>query len=137
MIEKIVTMRIVRLEESEEGTFGNLIINGKIFCTTLEPADRLNESNKSSIPEGQYICERFDSPKYGDTFEIKDVPGRFYILFHPGNFAFDTMGCVLLGEKIAKLREERAIANSGNTFKKFLEFLEGENKFHLTINKFY
>jgi hypothetical protein len=137
MIEKIVTMRIVRLEESEEGTFGNLIINGKIFCTTLEPPDMLNEINKSSIPEGQYICERVDSPKYGNTFEIKDVPGRSDVLWHPGNFVFDTMGCVLLGEKISKLREERAIANSGNTFKKFLEFLEGENKFHLTIIRCY
>lgn len=137
MIEKIVTMRIVRIEESEEGTFGNLIINGKIFCMTLEPPDKQNQSNKSSIPEGQYICERIDSPRYGNTFEIKDVPGRTSILFHPGNFVFDTIGCVLLGEKIAKLREERAIANSGNTFNKFLEFLEGENKFHLTIIRCY
>jgi hypothetical protein len=40
------------------------------------------------------------SPRFGmNVPHILDVPGRDYILIHPGNFPEDTEGCVLVGKE--------------------------------------
>jgi hypothetical protein len=109
-------VEIIRLEESEQGTIGVLKLDKEVFCWTFEPADRLNKPNESCIPIQQYICRRVRSPKFGETFMINDVPGRTNVLFHKGNTADDTLGCVLLGQTIGKLKGNRAILNSGKTF---------------------
>lgn len=133
-------VELVRLEESYEyGTFGVLVINKEVFCVTLEPADNLNQQQISSIPCQQYICERVVSPNFGNTFEVKNVPGRSNVLFHAGNFISNTKGCILLAQYFGKIKEKdvmkRAVVNSGNTFKSFMELMKGYDKFHLTIKE--
>jgi hypothetical protein len=86
----------------------------------------------SSIPAQQYICRPYKSPTHGKTFQVRNVPGRDHILFHAGNLAKHTEGCILLGEHFGKLKGDRAILNSGATFKAFLAEV-GERPFHLTI----
>lgn len=130
-------IELIRLEEGEQGTLGILKINKEVFCYTLEPTDKLNKPNESCIPAQQYICQRIDSPKFGDTFEIRNVPGRSHVLFHAGNTQDDTLGCVLLGQTVGKLKENRAVLNSGNTFRAFLAVLGNEDKFHLTVKEEY
>ena len=64
-------VELIRLEENfDYGTFGALRINKEVFCVTLEPADLLNKQNVSSIPAQQYLCERYSSTKYPNTFQI-------------------------------------------------------------------
>jgi len=127
-------LKIVRVETHPEfGTFGVMTFNGAAFCVTLEPYSRDNASNVSCIPTGQYICKRYSSPRYPDTFEITGIQGRSYVLFHSGNVDEHTAGCVLLAAEYGKLGNDRAVLNSGNTFKKFLENLDGVNEFKLTI----
>lgn len=126
-------LKIVRVEESEDGTFGALLIDGHAFCVTLEPPDRENQRNISNIPPGKYICQRINSSKYGETFEVTNVPGRSHILFHAGNFAKDTKGCILLARKFGTLRGERAVLNSGKTFKEFLLKMKSINVCKLEI----
>ena len=133
----IPTVRIMRVEESEWGTFGTMTICGQAFCNTLEPPDRQNEKNISNIPPGQYTCRQINSPKFGTTFEVKNVPGRSHILFHSGNFVKSTMGCVLLGASFGQLGAKRAILNSGRTFKKFLDIMHGTEIFNLVISEVY
>lgn len=130
-------LEIIRLEETTEGTFGVLKIDKRVFCVTLEPEDKLNKSNESSIPAQQYMCQRATSPSHGETFRVKDVPERYGILFHKGNTETDTAGCILLGQYTDKLRGNRAIKNSGDTFKAFMLELEGEGFVHLTIQEAY
>ena len=134
-------VRIIRLEEHDPfGTFGQLLINGQVFCATLELPDRLNRPSMSSIPAQQYFCLRISSHTFGVTFEVTKVPGRSSILFHPGNTANDTKGCILLGQFIGKLRgdkDTRAVLNSGNTFKCFMEIMKDHVGFHLTIKEHY
>lgn len=131
-------LEIIRLEETEEwGTFGVLRIQKEVFCVTLEPADRLNRVNVSSIPAQQYLIERHQSPTFGETFRVKDVPGRSAILFHPGNVQGNTEGCILLGQYFGKLKENRAVLNSGASFKAFMEALSGHDVAHLTIKETY
>lgn len=131
-------LELIRLEENFQfGTFGVLKINKKVFCVTLEPPDKLNAPYISSIPAGQYLCERVLSPKYGETFEIMRVPGRTNVLFHAGNTMGDTQGCILLAQHFGKLNHNRAILNSGVTFRNFMRELQEINEMHLTIREIY
>lgn len=128
---------IIRLEGSDQGSIGVLKIDKRVFCVTLEPRDRLNKRNISCVPAGQYKCVRTISPRFGETFMVKDVPDRDNILFHPLNIVEETLGCIGLGEHVGKLRGQRAILNSGATFKRFMMEMAGEEKFHLTIKEEY
>ena len=134
-------VEIIRLEENSEfGTFGALRINKQLFCSTLELPDRLNKVSVSSIPAQQYLCKRYSSDNYPNTFEVTDIPDRSFVLFHAGNRKRDTRGCILLGQYPAKLQgndEDRGVWNSGNTFKVFMSMLNGYNLFHLTVTEVY
>lgn len=139
MMDLIYPMvRILRInEDSQHGTFGALLIQEKPFCVCLEPADLLNEPFESSIPAGQYFCKKYTSSKYGETFEVKDVPGRTHILWHPGNRVIDTSGCIIIAQYWGKLYGDRAVLNSGGTFRKFMALMEPYEVFHLTIKEVY
>jgi len=131
-------LELIRLEEDARyGTFGVLKIQKQVFCATLELADLENLKARSSIPAQQYICVRRQTPSWPNTFEVMDVPGRTHILFHAGNLIGDTAGCILLGEYWGKLKEDRAVLNSGKTFTAFMVLLDAYDKIHLTIKEYY
>lgn len=131
-------LELIRLEENDRfGTFGVLKINKQVFCVALEPSDRLNTPHVSSIPAQQYICKKIISPRYGETFEVVRVPNRTNILFHPGNAMGDTEGCILLAQHFGKLNHNRAILNSGVTFRNFVNKLRDYEEVHLTIKEEY
>ena len=130
------SLELIRLEERHRyGTFGMLKINKELLCVTLEPPDRLNHAGKSSIPAQQYSCYPFQSSKFGSTWRVADVPGREGILFHPGNTVCDTSGCILLAEHFGKVYGDRAILNSGKTFKMFLAILQPYGMASLTVKE--
>ena len=126
-------LTLVRLEVGPEGTFGVLLIDARVFCVTLEPTWRFNEPNRSAVPPGQYLCKLISSFKFGNTYHVQDVSGRTEIIFHPGNFPHDTQGCIILAEHYGKLRDERVILNSGQTFKAFMDAMKGHGQTLLTI----
>ena len=128
MIKMLPVIELIRLEE-------DALINKRVFCATLEPADLENVRDRSSIPVQQYVCVRRSTPTYPNTFEVMAVPGRSLILFHAGNLIGDTAGCILLGEHFGKLRGARAILNSGKTFTAFMLLLDDYEKVHLTIRE--
>jgi len=132
------TVDLIRMENSfDGGALGALRIGKKLFCTTLEPADRGNKPDVSCIPPGQYLCRRVQSPRFWDTFEVLNVPGRTLILFHPGNRMQDTEGCILIGRTWGQLEGDRAVLNSGNTFERFMIEMKGVDEFILTITENY
>ena len=130
-------IEIIRLEETMAGTFGVLKINKEVFCVTLEPPDRLNKKNRSCISAQQYICDQVETQKYGTTYRVMNVPGRTDILFHAGNVVSHTHGCILLAEYFGKLQGDRAILNSGRTFKQFMMRVGNFRQLHLTIREVY
>lgn len=80
-----------------EGTNGLLTMgaNSEPLCYTIELPWRNNEVNRSCIPEGTYVLRRRYSKKFRWHIEIKDVPGRSYILIHPANHAArELKGCI-------------------------------------------
>ena len=110
---------LTRVSYTKHGTFGVLLDKGIPFCVTLERPWLDNRRNVSCIPFGIYTCKRIISPKFGDTFEVLNVPGRSHILFHKGNLQEDTHGCILVGEYFDPLNNEPAILASGKAFQEF------------------
>ena len=127
----IPIIEVIRLEEAEIGTFGILRIQKEVKFWTLEPPDFENEVRISSIPAQQYIIERYRSNNFGETFKIRNVPGRKDVLFHWGNWSSNTEGCILLGSGL--MDNPRGISNSRTAFDKFMSLLQGHSQAHLTI----
>ena len=129
-------VELIRLENSHQyGTFGVLKIGKQVFCVTLEPPNFDNMRNTSCIPAGQYLCSRIESPNFGETYEVRHVPNRSHILFHAGNWVRNTEGCILLAQHYGKLQGNRAVLNSGATFRRFLSELGDYDTFSLTIRE--
>jgi len=127
-------MIIKRIAENKYGTFGVIIDQNNIpFALTLERQWLSNKTGISCIPNGIYMCRRVNSPHFGDTFEITDVPDRTHILFHKGNLDDDSHGCVILAEKYDPVLGSYGVKSSGDAFKEFRYRVRGVNNFGLEI----
>ena len=107
-----INLLIIRDTFSDKSTIGKLFIQGEMFCDTLENPWKNNVRNISCIPEGEYKV-RLRLPRESATRDylhllVQDVPDRSYILFHIGNTAKDTSGCILVGNG----RKQDAVENS-------------------------
>lgn len=108
---------LYRKSKTQKQTLGELQV-GDFSCFTLELPDlnndgiEGNEVRRSCIPEGTYRVTRHNSPKFGKTFWIRDVPGRSAILIHPGNYFSHTLGCILVGTDQKDLNEDGHLDNS-------------------------
>ena len=96
-----INLLIIRDTFTEESTIGELFVNGERMCDTLENPYINNQRSISCIPEGEYkvrlrLARESASRDYLPRL-IQDVPNRDYILFHRGNSAKDTSGCILVG----------------------------------------
>lgn len=129
-------MRLVRLtKDSAIPTYGVLINEGIPFALTLERPWLENMPNVSCIPIGKYYAIRHVSPTFGETFWVTDVPGRSEILFHKGNIAGHSEGCILIGESFNHVLGEPGITRSAEGFREFLSILEGRDEFQLEIEE--
>tara|TARA_R110002096_G_scaffold93554_2_gene210927 strand:- start:64 stop:522 length:459 start_codon:yes stop_codon:yes gene_type:complete len=96
-----ISLLIIRDTFTDKSTIGNLYINGERFCDTLENPWLDNQRNISCIPEGSYKV-RLRLARESATRDylhllVQEVPNRDWILFHRGNTAKDTSGCILVG----------------------------------------
>lgn len=127
-------MHLNRISYTGEGTFGVLKLNSIPFAVTLELPWKNNEPFVSCIPEGSYNCHRYTSEKWPNTFQVSNVSGRTYILFHRANTIADLQGCIGIAEEFGVLRSKPAILSSGRGFNEFLELTKDINKFTLIIS---
>jgi hypothetical protein len=107
-----INLLIIRDTFTEESTLGKLYLNGELMCDTLENPYINNEKNISCIPDGQYkvrirVARESATRDYVHLL-VQEVPNRSYILFHRGNTAKDTRGCVLVGLE----RQQDLVSNS-------------------------
>jgi len=96
-----------------------------------------NAQNISNIPTGRYSIIPTYSHKFKKTWLVCHVPNREHILFHAGNWQTDTKGCIILASRFGKLQGKWAVLNSGNTFKAFLQNLNGDQEAELIITESY
>ena len=97
----MINLLLIRDTFSKESTIGELFLNGERLCDTLENPWQDNQRNISCSPEGVYPV-RLRLPRESATRDylhllVQDVPNRDWILFHRGNTAKDTSGCILVG----------------------------------------
>lgn len=124
---------MLRVGSSEKGTFGVLRSGQVPFALTLELPDRENQENISCIPAGVYRCRRVVSPKFGDVFELTQVPGRTHVLIHKANFLMDLRGCIAVGEEFAGTMAQPYLGDSKSWFDQFMTLLAGETAFEIAI----
>jgi len=96
-------LNLKRVAFLKDRTLGKLSVRGIEEMATLELPWLNNSPQVSCIPAGTYVLEKRNSPKYGDHFWVKNVPGRDMILIHSGNTPKDTHGCILVGLNMADI----------------------------------
>ena len=96
-----INLLIIRDTFTKESTIGELFLNGERMSDTLELPWKDNQKRVSCIPEGEYKVRLRTAKESGSRdylhLLVQDVPNRDYILFHRGNSAKDTRGCILVG----------------------------------------
>tara|TARA_R110000851_G_scaffold5505_3_gene22748 strand:+ start:89 stop:508 length:420 start_codon:yes stop_codon:yes gene_type:complete len=99
--KKLINLLLIRDTFTKNSVIGELFLNGERMCDTLENPWKDNQRNISCIPEGNYKV-RLRLPRESASRDyihllLEDVENRSYILFHRGNTAKDTRGCILVG----------------------------------------
>lgn len=147
---------LVRTDSSDEGTFGDLILDDGWMCKTGELPWRDNQADESCIPDGIYECKwtrsnRLSKKKGEDvfTYEILNVPGRGGIRIHAANFVGDDSkvnpatgvpyhcelkGCISPGKAMGRMNKQMAVLQSGVALSELVERLNKE-PFMLTIKE--
>lgn len=112
-----MNLTLVRDTFTDISTTGELSIDGKPFCWTLELPNK-DGLHGSCIPQGTYLVTAQMSPRFGRSMpHLQDVPNRSSILIHWGNTAEDTEGCILLGGT----RDKDFVGKSRQMFDDFWE----------------
>ena len=118
-------LKVDRKWKKDAYTIGVLYVNGIKLCETVEDKDRgLNSGmtpaeisskkvyGETAIPTGVYKVVLSVSPKFknrayakkygGQLPELLNVPGFSGIRIHPGNYASESLGCILPGDNKVK-----------------------------------
>jgi hypothetical protein len=94
-----MNLKLERKIFTEQSTIGELSVNGKFQCFTLEDKVRaVKIHGKTAIPQGIYevvitFSDRFKKP----LPLLLNVPNYAGVRIHSGNTAADTEGCILVG----------------------------------------
>lgn len=126
-----------RIFLGSSATIGELLINDKHLCDTLE--DRVRPEGekvygKTAIPEGTYEVKLTHSPRFKKILpEILNVPNFSGIRIHTGNSSKDTEGCILVGTWDGE--KEDWVGSSKIAFDELMSLLEKatNNKEKVTI----
>ena len=140
-MERVATL--IRDETSDHGTLG-VLVAGDLTLQMMEPPDRANRPNRSSIPTGLYQVRPHVSPRFGQVLAVTEVPDRSHILIHSGNVGGDaelgyhthTLGCLLPGLRRGRIevhgRIQRAVLASRPALRHLMAWA-GETPFTLEV----
>lgn len=129
-------------------TIGDLYVDGRLFCNTIEdvtrplPARCPDTSRGESctckekvyamtaIPAGTYRITFEYSPKYKRRMPyLHDVPHFLGILIHWGNTEKDSAGCIIVGKNTVKGK----VLESKATFQQLYALIEKEKEITIQI----
>jgi hypothetical protein len=126
-------IRLTRISEFNDATFGVLCIDNEPCFVTLEDLWRDNEKMVSCIPAGSYKLALNNSRRFGKTYQVCNVPNRDHILIHAGNTHKNTHGCILVGMQYGKLEKESAVLASKSAFMQFMTKMSDVSEADLLI----
>jgi hypothetical protein len=107
-------LKLVRTDLTSQSTVGELYVDGKFECYTLEDVVRpVKIKGMTAIPAGAYEVVISHSARFQRLLPLLlNVPNFDGIRIHAGNTAADTEGCLLVGQGKAS----NAISGSRNAF---------------------
>jgi hypothetical protein len=108
-----MNLKLKRTDFTDKSTIGELYVNGKFFCYTIEDKDRnlnndmdikdivrLKQYGITAIPYGTYKVELTMSNRFKRALPLLyKVKGYEGVRLHRGNTAEDSLGCPILGMK--------------------------------------
>jgi hypothetical protein len=97
-------IKIKRLHKTDNSTIGELTIDGKFECYTLEDKERdVKIKCETAIPKGTYKVIINQSNRFKKLLPLLlNVPNFEGVRIHPGNTNHDTEGCILVGRTRSK-----------------------------------
>lgn len=109
-------------------TLGDLYLNGKFFCSTIEDLERDLKTEKdkvygcTAIPRGRYRIVLTRSMKFKRILPLLlNVPFFEGIRIHAGNTEKDSLGCIIVGER--RRPYEGYVYESRKTEKRLMDVL--------------
>ena len=133
-----------RFAYAPDGTFGRLMLpNGQRFFTVERPW-LSNKPFESCIPDGIYtlekrrsgVVERSTEGNYVTGWEVTHVPGRTYIMIHPGNWPENFQGCIGVGLNYEVIDGVNGVTQSRLAFAQVMAALDGRASWRLEIRPF-
>jgi hypothetical protein len=132
----MLELKVIRKEFSENSTIGELHINEKFHCYTLEDKYRPDEKKIygiTAIPKGRYEVIVTLSNRFKKNMPLLlNVPNYEGVRIHTGNTDKDTLGCILVGKK----KEKDKISDCKEVFESLTNIISGNNingKTYITI----
>jgi hypothetical protein len=100
LIKTQMKIQIKRLHKTENSTIGEMTIDGKFECYTLEDKERdVKIKSETAIPKGTYKVIINQSNRFKKLMPLLlNVPNFEGVRIHPGNSNHDTEGCILVGQ---------------------------------------
>ncbi len=123
-------LTLIRSTCTRRETLGLLLIDSKLFCSTLEPPVIPNQLHpKGAIPTGCYKLTITFSPKFGRLLPlVNDVQGFSGIRIHAGNNFKHTAGCILVGRP-----RDSCLTDSRETEQQLISTLQTDTKHEHSI----
>lgn len=102
---------------------------------SLELGWKDNQVEVSCIPEGSYKAKKHDSPKFGESLWLQNVPNRSEILAHKGNYYTDILGCILIGKNLVDINSDgyKDVTSSGDSIKELMSLLNDIDEIEIEI----
>lgn len=139
-----------RFNYGPEGTFGKLMFPTGEFFWTVERPWLGNKKYESCIPDGNYFLESRHSPvvsrssggEFQEGWEVTDVPGRTFIMLHPGNWPGDLAGCIAPGKRYLVTQNRKgqysnSVMDSRTAFREMMELMDQYNDWTLDVRPFF
>lgn len=115
-------LHVKRTDFSEQSTIGEMRVDGKFECYTLEDKVRpVKIKGKTAIPAGRYeVIINFSQRFQRQLPLLLKVPDFEGVRIHPGNTAANTEGCILVGET----KDDNFVGHSRLAFDRLFEKLK-------------
>lgn len=117
-----MNINVIRKEYTQQSTIGELYVDGKFECYTLEDRIRaLKVPGTTAIPSGHYEVVVTYSNRFKKPLPLlMNVPNYEGVRIHTGNTDADTEGCLLVG----KTKQRDAVGASKVAFGELLPKIE-------------
>lgn len=122
---------VKRIHRTEKSTIGELSIDGKFQCYTLEDIEReVKIKSETAISKGTYKVIINKSNRFKRLLPLLlNVPNFEGIRIHSGNTNHDTEGCILVGTT----RTKDFIGNSRVAFERLFKKMQLAKNITITI----